>query len=225
MTTRERETLMSQIKQDKTATFIARARAAHGNRYGYTRTDYSRSTSKLVITCYEHGDFELVARTHLKGVGCPACSNAGKPTNKQRIMAFANGNHNQELTRKSLSDGSGVKYTSIGTALSQLVRDGYLAEAPRATTAKGWSYQVPKAGDRILAYARNRRAAFKMTDAGLEVGISNPSTIGTAISTLVSDGMLEIVERGRNGREGVYRLSTNANSLSVLDRMLYGVPA
>lgn len=215
---------MKTTKQEKTATFIARARAAHGERYDYTRTQYSRSTNKLVVTCYEHGDFERVARTHLAGIGCPACSSAGKPTNKQRIMAFANENHDKELTRKTLSDGSGVKYTSIGTALSQLVRDGYLTDSSREG-ANGFSYQLPKAGDRILAYARNRKLAFKAAEVGLEIGISNPNTIGAAISTLVSDGALDVIERGRNGREGVYRLSASRNPVSILDKFLYGARA
>ncbi|WP_189443404.1 MULTISPECIES: GIY-YIG nuclease family protein [Cupriavidus] len=59
-----------------TSSFVARARAIHGQRFGYERTVYSSTASKLVVTCPEHGDFEIHPSVHLRangGGGCRSC--------------------------------------------------------------------------------------------------------------------------------------------------------
>ena len=57
----------------KTQIFIEKARAKHGDRYGYDRVVYMRSRYKVVITCAKHGDFEQTPNHHLKGRGCAKC--------------------------------------------------------------------------------------------------------------------------------------------------------
>lgn len=54
-------------------TYIAKANNVHGKKYTYTKTDFIKSTLKVVITCPEHGDFTQKASNHLKGQGCPSC--------------------------------------------------------------------------------------------------------------------------------------------------------
>ncbi|MGX0939577.1 putative GIY-YIG superfamily endonuclease/Zn ribbon nucleic-acid-binding protein [Cupriavidus metallidurans] len=59
-----------------TSSFVARARAIHGQRFGYERTVYRSTASKLVVTCPKHGDFEIHASVHLRangGGGCRSC--------------------------------------------------------------------------------------------------------------------------------------------------------
>ena len=60
-------------KNRTTALFIAEARAVHGTRYGYAKTDYRHIKDKLTITCPVHGDFDQTAEAHLVGRGCRFC--------------------------------------------------------------------------------------------------------------------------------------------------------
>lgn len=57
-----------------TEEWVTKARAVHGERYEYARTDYTGALNKVVVTCAEHGPFDQVANTHLRGKGCPACA-------------------------------------------------------------------------------------------------------------------------------------------------------
>lgn len=57
----------------KTQIFIEKARAVHGDLYGYDRVVYVRSRDKVAITCKKHGDFEQIPNAHLSGRGCPSC--------------------------------------------------------------------------------------------------------------------------------------------------------
>lgn len=53
--------------------WIAKARAVHGDRYGYELVEYRVKTEKVTIVCKEHGPFRQEARLHIKGQGCRFC--------------------------------------------------------------------------------------------------------------------------------------------------------
>jgi len=55
--------------------FVNKANKTHSDKYDYSKTVYTNNSSKLTITCPEHGDFEQRAQNHLRGDGCPRCSN------------------------------------------------------------------------------------------------------------------------------------------------------
>ena len=57
-----------------TMDFIEEARKVHNNFYSYKKTNYVRSSDKVIITCPIHGDFEQVASSHLGGSGCGVCA-------------------------------------------------------------------------------------------------------------------------------------------------------
>lgn len=57
----------------KTSIFIEKARAVHGDRYGYGCVVYVRNSDKITITCKKHGDFEQIPNGHLEGKGCAKC--------------------------------------------------------------------------------------------------------------------------------------------------------
>lgn len=59
-----------------TEEFIEKAKKVHGDKYGYSKTNYYNTYKKVCITCPEHGDFWQVPNNHLLGAGCPKC--AGK---------------------------------------------------------------------------------------------------------------------------------------------------
>lgn len=53
--------------------WIEKANQVHNNIYDYSKTKYKRTNDIVIITCKEHGDFEVIARFHLKGSCCKKC--------------------------------------------------------------------------------------------------------------------------------------------------------
>jgi hypothetical protein len=53
--------------------FVTKARAIHGNQYGYSQVKYETNASMVTITCPKHGDFIQRAASHLAGSKCKAC--------------------------------------------------------------------------------------------------------------------------------------------------------
>lgn len=59
--------------RSNTELFIAKAKSIHGSKYDYSKTTYCGSAKKLIIICLIHGEFEPIARNHLRGHDCPQC--------------------------------------------------------------------------------------------------------------------------------------------------------
>lgn len=58
------------------SSFIERAQEVHGDKYDYSKVEYSKSNIKVQIVCPEHGDFWQAPSQHLSGQKCPKCANA-----------------------------------------------------------------------------------------------------------------------------------------------------
>ena len=54
-----------------TEDFKKRAKELHGNKYDYSKTEYTIQEESIIITCPIHGDFVQSANSHLHGAGCP----------------------------------------------------------------------------------------------------------------------------------------------------------
>lgn len=52
---------------------IARARAAHGDRYDYSDLVYTGINNEITVICPVHGGFRQSASSHCRGHGCPQC--------------------------------------------------------------------------------------------------------------------------------------------------------
>ena len=61
-----------------TESFIAEAKEIYGDRYDYSKVDYKNRDNRVVVTCPVHGDFQVYAREHLDGKGCPKCEKGEK---------------------------------------------------------------------------------------------------------------------------------------------------
>jgi hypothetical protein len=57
-----------------TALFITKARAAHGDRYDYSQSEYVGANKALLIICPVHGVFRKSPSSHINGKGCPRCA-------------------------------------------------------------------------------------------------------------------------------------------------------
>ena len=54
--------------------FIQDAKAAHGDKYDYSKTKYVNALSKVEIICPVHGAFFQPPASHIRGTGCSKCS-------------------------------------------------------------------------------------------------------------------------------------------------------
>lgn len=61
-----------------TESFIAEAKEIYGDIYDYSKVAYKNKDHRVVVTCPIHGDFEVYAREHLDGKGCPKCEKGEK---------------------------------------------------------------------------------------------------------------------------------------------------
>jgi len=80
------------VRRLTTQEFTAKADKVHGGKYLYDKTVYKTKRSKIVVTCKKHGDWEVLASTHLGGFGCMKCANEakrGKTSQKQSVFSLA----------------------------------------------------------------------------------------------------------------------------------------
>lgn len=59
---------------DTTETFIEKAIKTHGTTYDYSKVRYTNNSTKVEITCREHGSFWQEPWVHIAGHKCPYCS-------------------------------------------------------------------------------------------------------------------------------------------------------
>ena len=64
---------MTQSQSLTTDEFIKRSIEIHGNRYGYEKAKYINNQTKVIITCFTHGEFLQTPANHMLGRGCPKC--------------------------------------------------------------------------------------------------------------------------------------------------------
>ena len=91
--------------------FIEKARKVHGDKYDYFMTYYTNSWTKVIVTCRKHGEFEQSPRTHLRGGGCPKCSNSHQHTTEEWVI-LAKDIHGDKY------DYSKVEYTTSKTKVT-----------------------------------------------------------------------------------------------------------
>ncbi len=61
-----------------TESFIAEAKEIYGGRYDYSKVEYKNRDHRVTIICPVHGEFQVYAREHLDGKGCPKCEKGEK---------------------------------------------------------------------------------------------------------------------------------------------------
>ena len=61
-----------------TESFKAEAKEIYGDRYDYSKVEYKNKEHRVVVACPIHGDFQVYAREHLDGKGCPKCEKGEK---------------------------------------------------------------------------------------------------------------------------------------------------
>ena len=91
-------------------TFINKCNKIHNNKYDYTKVVYTNAHTKVCIICPVHGEFWQIPNNHLKGQGCPICSNKTKGkyqiSNTEEFIKKAKEKHGNKY------DYSKVEYTN-----------------------------------------------------------------------------------------------------------------
>jgi very-short-patch-repair endonuclease len=59
--------------KSNTENFIIKAKETHGNKYDYSKVNYTTAHGNVTIICPKHGEFIQNGNGHLKGQGCPVC--------------------------------------------------------------------------------------------------------------------------------------------------------
>ena len=67
-----------------TEIFIKQAKEIHGDRYDYSKVEYTGKANKICLICPEHGEFWIRAENHTnQKQGCPKCGNLKKGQEKK----------------------------------------------------------------------------------------------------------------------------------------------
>ena len=93
--------------------FIRKAKTIHGNKYDYSKSEYTDSKTKVCIICPKHGEFWQSPGPHTRGQGCPKCNNERKTktfsSNTQDFISKVEQLHGDKY------DYSKVKYINAKT--------------------------------------------------------------------------------------------------------------
>lgn len=82
----------SRLGQDE---FIRRAIESHDGFYSYDKVKFFNTTTKVIVTCPDHGDFEVTPNNHMqrgegpenRGRGCPTCGAAKRGMRRDPVAA------------------------------------------------------------------------------------------------------------------------------------------
>jgi len=96
------------MKKLTTNNFILRLKKVHGEKYDYSKVNYTKSKDKIIIICPNHGEFLQQAGSHLLGCGCPSCGGTLQSNTNKFI-------ENSKKVHKNEYDYSKVNYTNNHT--------------------------------------------------------------------------------------------------------------
>lgn len=65
--------------------FIKRATSLFGDKYDFSKSVYTKACNKLIVTCKEHGDFEITPNHLFGNRGCPLCAGNKQMTTEDFI--------------------------------------------------------------------------------------------------------------------------------------------
>ncbi len=93
-------------KQSNTKEFIEKAIKIHGEKYDYSKVNYTKAIEKVIIICRTHGEFLQTPNKHLGKSGCSKCSNSCKNIDTEYFIICAKEKHGNKY------DYSKVDYKS-----------------------------------------------------------------------------------------------------------------
>ena len=101
------------LRTSNTDVFIDKAKQIHGDKYDYSKVEYTSSLDVVTIICKIHGDFKQTPKSHLRGCGCVNCGIKKRGDNRR--------NTTDDFIKKAIEihgdkyDYSTVEYTKSKT--------------------------------------------------------------------------------------------------------------
>ncbi len=99
--------ICSRVEKLTTASFIERAKKLHGDQWDYSKTNYTIAKRDVIVTCKNHGDFEVAPHDHLKirrgkpiG-GCPKCQHESRFLTQEQFISMAKEMHGDRFDYSS----------------------------------------------------------------------------------------------------------------------------
>lgn len=157
---------MGKGKKMTTNEFIYKSNIIHCNKYDYSKTKYTLSRNKVIITCPIHGDFEQIANYHISGNGCFECGRTNTvkslKTNIDKFILNGNKIHTNKY------DYSLVSYINAHTKIKIICpTHGIFEQTPKSHI--GLKSGCPKCYKEIQKY---NSISWKK-DAWINVGLSS----------------------------------------------------
>lgn len=145
----------SGLKKLTVEEFIRKANIKHSFKYTYANAEYKNSSTKLKITCRNHGDFHQIAKDHLNGFGCSKCSNLKKLTTEEFIERAKN-------IHKDTYDYSRAEYSGMWEKICiSCKKHGDFMQAPaNHINFVGCPKCKRSKGEKIIAWFLNRNNIY-----------------------------------------------------------------
>ena len=99
-------------RKGTTKEFITKARKVHGNKYDYSKVQYTDNQSRVIIICPDHGRFEQDPSNHLQGKGCRKCYVEAATKTTEQFIADAKKVHGNKY------DYSKVEYMNYAVKVT-----------------------------------------------------------------------------------------------------------
>ena len=93
--------------------FEEKGNKIHNGKYDYSKVNFINTTTKVIIICPDHGEFEQLPSNHLNGRGCPECGKIKALNN--RIMDFNEFEEKGNKVHNGKYDYSKVNYVDSRT--------------------------------------------------------------------------------------------------------------
>ena len=80
--------------------FVAEAKKIHGNKYDYSKVEFTTTKDVVCIICPKHGEFFQSVDNHMRGNGCPTCNESLL----EKIISQVLANNNVAFSRQKRFD-------------------------------------------------------------------------------------------------------------------------
>lgn len=122
--------------------------SVHGDKYDYSKVNYTKFHSNVTIICPIHGKFVQTPAHHIGGTGCPGCAEYGFNFNKPAILYYLSINNGQAykigITNRSIEERFYIsdlqQITTLLTIPFTLGKDAYKAEQKILSNYKQYKY-------------------------------------------------------------------------------------
>lgn len=147
-------------------TYISHANEIHKNKYDYTLTIYKNANTKIIIICYEHGEFIQNPNEHLRGNGCPKCGTI-KCHESQRLS------QEEFIIRCKKIHGDSIDYSKVIYVTNNSIIELYCTKHHMSFNIKASSHLYGEYSCRKCSHSRMSKVAREWLNM-IQSGLADP---------------------------------------------------